>query len=366
MPDDRRRRHGWGKKDLEIRRTFQGRTVIGGLFLPAALLSAVMPALTGGKEREKNMQEELLWLCENYIANRDTIKTELRGHNRRIYSVCANIFCGRGQTARRIVLRDCQALLKEKVGLFSSFRGNLTAPVTCLLASGLFPVRHMDNAIRYYNRLAEDYYHSEQLALAAFLLPDMIPEEYLDELIDRSREIYAAMKRAHPFLTSTRDSVFALLLAFSPNRAKDAAAEMERCYRLLRHLYGSGSQTRTVAAILALQRGAPEDKAERLAAIVQALRMRKARYGKGLELAPLAAMADVSVPAQQVAGDILDVETYLSKRRGFRSMSRRERLMVAAMIVSDRVDPGRDAETSSLLAVIAMVAAEQAAAAASV
>ena len=45
-------------------------------------------------------------------------------------------------------------------------------------------------------------------------------------------------------------------------------------------------------------------------------------------------------------------------------MTRRERLMNAAMIVSDQVDPGRDAETSSLLAVIALVAAEQAAAAA--
>ena len=42
----------------------------------------------------------------------------------------------------------------------------------------------------------------------------------------------------------------------------------------------------------------------------------------------------------------------------------RNRTLTAAMIVSGRVDPGRDAEMASLLAVLALVAAEQAAAAA--
>ncbi len=311
------------------------------------------------------MQYELQRLCEEFVANRNTVKTVIRGHNRRIYSICASIFCGRGQMARPDVLRDCFALLKEKAGPFSSFRGNLTAPMACLLASGMFPVRHMDMAVRYYERLAEDFYKTEQLALASFLLPDMIPEEYLDELIERSREIFGRMKRAHPFLTSSRDSIFALLLAFSPKRVEDIAEDAEQCYRLLRRLYGSGSSIRTVASILSVQNDAPADKAERLAAMVQALQMRKARFGKGLELAPLAAMADVPVPAQQVAEDILEAEAFLSGQRGFRAVTRRERLMTAAMIVSGRVDPGRDTETASLLAVLALVAAEQAAAAAS-
>ena len=310
------------------------------------------------------MQDELLRLCEDFVANRNAVKTAIRGQNRRIYSVCASIFCGRGQTARPEVLRDTHALLKEKAGPFSSFRGNLTAPMACLLACGMFPVRHMDMAVRYYERLAEDFYRTEQLALAAFLLPDMIPEEYLDELIDRSRGIFSRMKRAHPFLTSSHDSIFALLLAFSPKRVEDIAEDAEQCYRLLRRLYGSGSSIRTVASILAVQNDAPADKAERLASMVQALQMRKAKFGKGLELAPLAAMADVSVPAQQVAEDILDAEAFLSRQRGFRAVTRREGLMTAAMIVSGRVDPGRDAEMASLLAVLALVAAEQAAAAA--
>ena len=310
------------------------------------------------------MRDELLSLCEDYIANRNAVKAAIRGQNRRIYSVCANIFSGRGQLAREEVVRDCRGILKERVGLFSSFRGNLTAPVACLLASGEFPMRHMDMAVRYYDRLAEDFYKTEQLALAAFLLPDMIPEEYLDELIERSREIFRRMKRAHPFLTSSRDSIFALLMAFSPKRVEDVTADAERCYQLLRRLFGSGSSIRTVATILSLQGGTPEDNAERMAAIYHSLQMRRARYGRGLELAPLAAMADAAVPAQQVAEDILDAEAFLAKQKGFRSMTRRERLMNAAMIVSDQVDPGRDAETSSLLAVIALVAAEQAAAAA--
>ena len=310
------------------------------------------------------MQDELARLCEEFAANRNTVKAAIRGHNRRIYSVCASIFCGRGQTARADVIRDCHELLKEKAGPFSSFRGNLTVPMACLLASGIFPVRHMDMAIRYYDRLVQDFYRTEQLALAAFLLPDMIPEEYLDELIDRSRDIYARMKRAHPFLTSSRDSIFALLLAFSPKRTEEIAAEAEQCYRLLRRLYGSGGSIRTVSVILSLQNGSPEDKAERLSSMVQALQMRKAKYGKGLELAPLAAMADASVTAQQAAADILAAEAFLAKQKGFRSMTRRERLMTAAMIVLERVDPGQDAETTSLLAVIALVAAEQAAAAA--
>ena len=132
--------------------------------------------------------DELLRLCEEFVADRNTVKAAIRGHNRRIYAVCASIFCGRGQRARAEAIRDSHQLLKEKAGPFSSFRGNLTVPMACLLASGIFPVRRMDTAIRYYERLIDDYYRTEQLALAAFLLPDMVPEEYLDELIDRLTE----------------------------------------------------------------------------------------------------------------------------------------------------------------------------------
>lgn len=306
-------------------------------------------------------------LCRDYVANRSVIRSVFPGASERLYAVCANMYCVRGLLADEASLREYKKLLKERSSSLSAFRGNMTAPMVTLLATGQFPSRRMTTALRYYRRLKEDFYSSESLAVAAFLLPDRIAEEALDGLIDRSREIYSRLKKAHPLLTNTRHSIFALLMALSPRSVDSLMAEIVSHYAMLKRVFGSGEQLYTVCMILALEPGEPAQKAETLAALHSVLRSNGIKYGKSYELATLAAMVDSPDDPRAIAADIREVEEFLHTQKGYYGLfgaDRRTRYMHAAMIVSDVAAPGRDVEISSLLATIAIVTAEQAAAAA--
>ena len=69
---------------------------------------------------------------------------------------------------------------------------------------------------------------SDDLALAAFMLTDYdCPEEHLS----RGKKIYRMMKDEHPFLTSSEDSFFAVLMAWSNQMDEAMLSDMESCYK---------------------------------------------------------------------------------------------------------------------------------------
>lgn len=55
------------------------------------------------------------------------------------------------------------------------------------------------------------------------------------------------MKREHPFLTGAEDSVFAVLLALSPDTEQAVVDQVEACYDALKHPFARGSIPRRSA-----------------------------------------------------------------------------------------------------------------------
>ena len=58
----------------------------------------------------------------------------------------------------------------------------------------------------------------------------MITEGEADRIVSRGRVLYKRMRAEHPFLTSSEDSVFAVLMAFSDKSDDELVADMEACY----------------------------------------------------------------------------------------------------------------------------------------
>ena len=172
------------------------------------------------------MRASLQALCDAFIANRDIIKQHFKMENSALYPVCANIFCARHIMADGEAVKRCRNIIKQKTGIFSSFRGSLTLPIACLLAAGSDPEEKMTRALEGYAILKERFFSSESLALSAFLLADRQAD--MACVAQRGRELYQRMKKEHPFLTSSEDSVFALLLALSDKSDDELMTDMRR------------------------------------------------------------------------------------------------------------------------------------------
>ena len=201
------------------------------------------------------MRESLKALCDSFIANRDVVKEAFRMESSHIYAVCANIFCARGIPADAAKLTESKALIRQKTGIFSSFRGIVRPPIACLLAVQDHPSSVLEQTLNCYDLLKKRFWGSEYLALLAFLLADMTKPGEEAEIIARGRIIYERMKAEHPFLTSTEDSIFAVLMAFSPHSDDELIADMETCYQLLRQRFPSGNALQAVSHVLALSEG---------------------------------------------------------------------------------------------------------------
>ena len=119
------------------------------------------------------MRDSLQRLCDEFVANRNVIKSKFKFENSYLYPVCASIFCARGVRADADKLLDAKQLLKDKTGVFSNFRGNLKLPVCSMLAAKSAPERRMETAMDNYKLLRQQFGPSSYLALAAFFLADM-------------------------------------------------------------------------------------------------------------------------------------------------------------------------------------------------
>ena len=265
-------------------------------------------------------------------------------------------------------LERCKALVKSSTSVFSSFRGNVKLPLLCMLAAGDDPEERWDRTRRYYALLKESFYGSEYLALGAMLLSDAVQEEDVPALAARGKGLYQRMKKEHPFLTGQEDSVFALLLSQSARSDDELIEDMERCYALLKERFPSGNGLQAASHVLALSSEIPVDKTFRMIGIFNAIEEAGGKYGKDWQLPILAALSLGQRFQEDLAGELLEIDALLSKRKGYKGvfgLDKRARSMHAAMLLSlqHEAEPKQPVElvgAAAQQATLAIIAAQQA------
>lgn len=282
------------------------------------------------------MRDSLQRLCEEFIANRDLIRKKFKWGNSYLYPVCASIFCARGVCADADKLLYAKHLLKEKTGVLSNFRGNLTLPVCSMLAAKSAPERRMESAVENYKILRDQFAPSSYLALAAFFLADMgVSGSRAQEAAERGKRIYKCMKQEHRILTSAEDSVFAVLMSFAEQSDDALIADIETCYQLVKKRFSGGNAAQSVSHVLALSPGSAEEKTQRFLQLYDGIRNAGGKYGKHYQLSTLAAVSVMDADVNEVVQDIMEVDAFLFRQKGygFLSADRRTRMMHAAMLV---------------------------------
>lgn len=308
------------------------------------------------------MKAELLTLCERFIACRDTAKQAFKWDSSMTYPICANIFLARGDMPDVQTLQRCKAILKEQTGIFSNFRGHLRPALASLLAVSERPEEKMALAKENYDLLRQDFFGSEYLALVAFLLTEFSSRERVEEKAGRGREIYNRMRKEHPFLTSSEDSVFAVLMAFSDKTDDDLIYDMEGCYTALKARFSIGNEVQTVSHILALTNGNPDEKAGRVIDLYNALRDAGVKYGRYYELSTLAALSVTGVGIPELVQDIQEANDFLKTQKGYGGLlglDSKTRAMHAALLVSDLYTNREQANTAAMTSTLVQIIAQE-------
>ena len=313
------------------------------------------------------MRESLRELCELFIDNRGVVKKAFSMENSCFYPVCAALITEKGRSADADRLKECRALLKSKTGVFSNFRGAAVSSIITMLSLDGDPEGSLDRALDFYKELREHFYSSEYLSVAAMMLSDTVEPENYPTVSLRARKIYDLMKSEHPFLTSSEDSVFAVMLALSSLSDDEVIRQTELCYNALRERFKSRNAVQSLSHVLALYSDSSYTAADRCRntiALYDALLEKGMKYGTEYELATLGTLAMLDCSIDETVADLEAVDAFLSEQKGygFFGASRKERLMHAAMIVvGEHSGETHDMNATAIGSTIAMIAAQHAA-----
>ncbi|MBQ7916553.1 MAG: DUF4003 domain-containing protein [Firmicutes bacterium] len=270
------------------------------------------------------------------MENRDQIKSAFPWDSSYIYPVCASLFADRSMSVDPQRLKACEELLKEKTNIFSNYRGIVKLALLSMLAVDNSPELKLEHSLQVYDILKKHFFTSEYLPIASMIITERVAPAQYHTVAARTKHIYQLMRQEHPFLTSNSDCLFAALLALSTHTDEDIVHESEYCYDRLKSTFFSADAVQSLSHVLALNEGPGDEECQRTIDLYRLLKSRHCVYGTGHELATLGVLALLPAPLETIADDLLEVDAFLSKQKGygFFGMTRTQRLMHAAMLVS--------------------------------
>ena len=260
---------------------------------------------------DRQIETRSLNLVENYRI--------LSGRNKMEFPemvlACAGIFLAAGVTPDMNRLAECKKLLKSKAGIFSNFRGSDELLVRCKMALSADPELYFENLEREYQRI-KTFFSGEQTVLAAMILAEQ--GSSVEDLAEKTKQIYKDMKEAHPWLTSENDLPFAALMAVSGRDASSVYAEAEEIYALLeKNLHADKDTRQMLSHILAIRSGSAAEKCEKLCALADGLKAAGHSLGRGSRLAILGILADSTLPTASLVERICETDDFLKQYKPF-------------------------------------------------
>jgi len=300
--------------------------------------------------------------CELLMYNWSQAKSAFSFENGMTTMTCANIFTAKDKRSDVDVLKQYKSMLKEKVGFFSDFRSYAMIPIIAIMATSDTPERTLDYGMQIHGMLKEHFWSSSYLPVAAMMIATMAEPEKYSEIVEKTNLIYKKMKSEHPFLTSSEDSAFCALLAMSDKSIDELVYDMEKCYVLLKNKFFSSNAVQSLSHVLALGNGVAELKCEKAMEIFNSLKEKGYKYGTEYELPTLGVLAMLDANTEELVGKIIEVDSWLAEQKGFGffgSFTKKQRLMLAAMMVQRDYIQSDTMQTAAINGTIALLIAQQ-------
>ena len=285
------------------------------------------------------MNEKIKEKCDLFVENRNIIRKGFKFENDIVTVAAAKVFTDAGKTADVERLKECRAVLKEKVGAFSGFRGMMELIVISKMALTENPSQYFDDVMKVTKLVQKGkIFESSSVELAAMHVVDQGRIGDAEAVTQRYLDIMKRMSKEHPFLTSDTDAPFAMMLALTDKNVDSIIEEMEAIFSYMKDNFKAGKNAiQGISEVLTLMDGGIENKSNRVIEIYNSLKEHGQKYGKDNEFASLGVLADLDMDINAMTGEIAEVEEYLGSNPGFGNflLGRTERLMFASMLVAE-------------------------------
>ncbi|WP_215191593.1 DUF4003 family protein [Exiguobacterium sp. s7] len=198
-----------------------------------------------------------------------------------------------------------QAVLKQKTGIFSKFRGSNNFVWLSFLDAKYEDIEPaIDEALRLDTLL--DRKHFRFSMLRPFIASQLINVDEPERRLDEASALYQTFKRNHPWLTSEEDLLSSLVLvqAFDDHDALNE--RIETYYEALKAELPRSNELQLVSHLLAFSDAPPDEVVTRF------LDWRTWLQGQAItvkneHLPPLALLAIVSTPNEDDQRDLIDI-----------------------------------------------------------
>lgn len=289
------------------------------------------------------MRHTLQERCEAQIRNEAMLRKGHKLEFESIMKLAAMLYVNAGREVDVARLRECKRILKDKVGLFSNFRGHMQYLVQVKMALSDDPAAYLDGVLDIYQRLkAGRVLPGEMVAMAATTIYENCSADVRDAVVDKTRMAYAKIKEQHRFLTGEEDLALIALMVMAGIDPDRAAVRAEEMYAILKGRYLPGSDTpQTVAMVLSLSEKPAEQKAQGFFGLYDACKAAGHATSKDKAMAIYATYADLEANLSEVVAEIGEVDDWLKRQKGYGALgvgASIRRLFAATLVLEDRVE----------------------------
>ncbi len=308
------------------------------------------------------MDTQLQRLCELQIENETIVRKAAFLELEDLAKMGALFYTAKGWTANADTIKASKEILKRKTGIFSNFRGSLQYAIQVKMSLEADPETWLDDVLSIYHKLVEGRkLPGEILAMTAITIYEQGRGKDIDRVIADTKEAYAAIKKAHKFLTDESDMSFIALMVMSGKDVYKTVEEVETLYLALKDRFRMPSDTAQSAALVLSMSGKPaNEKVEAFVKLYETLRAEKHGTSKGKPMSIYAAFADVDTPLAELASEIGEADDWLKTQKGYGVFSNSDiRHVMAATLVLQRHEAEKPSPKGSEAAsVVSQVLAE--------
>lgn len=237
-----------------------------------------------------------------------------------------------------------EAMIKNNSGMFSEFRSGYARKIIHAVIATADDQPQAFNDIRKIQALLKPgIFASYTYPIAAALIWLANEDGHYETAATRTLEIFGEVKNNHKIIGGDKDLLNCTLLAGTGRDPQSIADEYEECYKELTKIFGKGSDTLFAAAAMALFKGDPAAKAQKIRQLHMNLKAKRFHFtSAGLEMiALMAGLFDSNMEA--IINEMREVSAELSKAKGLGSWGvgdkNRNMLSAAIVIAANTEDP---------------------------
>jgi len=283
------------------------------------------------------MNAKLQNLAQLFARNVDALRGDFVWHEAAAKRLAALVYTLDGKEIDIEAIRNSHNLMKNNVGVFSTFRGNMAIFIASALSLAENPAKLLENTLQVYDMLKQEgFWSNDYLVVTAFEIAAN-STDYAGT-VQRAMEFYKEMKANHRWHIGQPDYIFAAMMALSELEPHAGAVKMKLIFQQIRSEFsrwmGKNSQL-TLAQMMTLG-GSTEYCAANLAHLNRTLRQRKIRLDKTYTLPSLGVLGLLDTPHHTMADEIIATEQFLRAQKGLGhwSVTQQELLLYVVSLIA--------------------------------